>query len=132
MPLDITLYKTARRMQTYFTDYFRIEGISITFTQFLVLRELWRTNPLSEKDICHRLGLDSGTITPVIKILIREGYVEKQRGVEDERVVLISITEKGSALCKEIGSLSLSLLIGDKKAERLEGLLEELLMELEK
>ena len=68
----------------------------------------------------------------MIKILIREGYVEKQRGVEDERVVLISITEKGSALRKEIGSLSLSLLIGDKKAERLEGLLEELLMELEK
>ncbi len=52
--------------------------------------------------------------------------------MEDERVVLISITEKGSALRKEIGSLSLSLLIGDKKAERLEGLLEELLMELEK
>ncbi len=130
MPLDIVLYKTARRMQTYFNDYFRSTGIALTFTQFLVLRELWRTSPLSEKDICHRLCLDSGTITPVIKILIKEGYVEKQRGVEDERVVIISITEKGAALRKDIGSPTLP--IGEKKAEKMEGLLEELLTELEK
>ena len=128
MPLDTTLYTAARKVQTYYNTTLRHVGL--TFTQFIVLRELWKTSPLSEKELCQWLSLDSGTLTPVFKNLIAHGWIKKSRSSEDGRVVVVSVTRKGSAIQDKIGTLGLP--IDDKKEEQLERLLSDLLTELEK
>jgi DNA-binding MarR family transcriptional regulator len=44
------------------------------------------------------LDLDSGTLTPMLKRMEAANLIERKRSSEDERVVVIRITEAGRAL----------------------------------
>ena len=44
------------------------------------------------------LLLDSGTLTPLLKKLEAQGYVERTRDPRDERNIIIRLTEKGRDL----------------------------------
>ena len=60
--------------------------------------ELFKKTPRTVGDIGHQLGMDTGTITPVLKRLEKAGRVCRTRDRSDERRVLITLTEEGSAL----------------------------------
>ena len=53
---------------------------------------------MSVKDICNKLYLDSGTLTPLLKKLEAKALVTRQRDPEDERSVLIALTAAGLEL----------------------------------
>ena len=66
---------------------------------------------ITVKDLGKRLYLDSGTLTPVLKTLEKDGYITRTRSPEDERVLVVKLTKKGEQLKdqvvdipKEIGS----------------------------
>ena len=44
------------------------------------------------------LGLDSGTLSPLLKRMEQAGFVSRNRSVEDERRVMIKLTEQGRSL----------------------------------
>ena len=122
---DLLLYQAARRIQTNYHAYFRTIGLpSLTFTQYITLRELWNTptSSLSEKELCKRLGLDSGTITPVLKKLEATGLVTRARRKDDERVVEITLTEEGRAVRGKIGN-GPEIGLTDEQVEVLESIL---------
>ena len=52
----------------------------------------------SVRELCSRLYLDSGTLTPLLKKMEKDGLVTRRRSDEDERVTLIRITDQGMAL----------------------------------
>ena len=98
MRTDILIYKTARDIQKKYNAYFREAGLpGMTFTQYIVLRELWNApeGTLSEKEIGQALILDSGTLTPVLKSLEKSGLISRSRSKTDERVVNAALSEKG-------------------------------------
>lgn len=72
--------------------------MGLTYPQYLILIVLWRTDGLKVSDIGHRLNLDSGTLTPVLKRLETSGYIRRARRRQDEREVEISLTSEGKAL----------------------------------
>ncbi|MCB4809063.1 MarR family transcriptional regulator [Tamlana sp. 62-3] len=78
-----------------------LQAINLTYPQYLVMLILWENDALSLKSIGERLSLDSGTLTPLIKRLLSKELVIKKRSEEDERIVNISLTEKGKALKTE-------------------------------
>lgn len=47
------------------------------------------------KSLGHRVFLDSGTLTPLLKKLEKKGYVQRMREKEDERNLQITLTENG-------------------------------------
>jgi DNA-binding MarR family transcriptional regulator len=75
-----------------------LERFDLTYPQYLAMLVLWEHDELSVKDLAARLGLDSATLTPILKRLESVGYVRRVRGVLDERLVLIHLTENGQAL----------------------------------
>jgi len=124
---DLLLYQAARRIQTNYHAYFRTIGLSdLTFTQYITLRELWNTptNCLSEKELCKLLGLDSGTLTPVLKKLEATGLVTRVRRKDDERVVEITLTEEGRAVRGKIGA-GPEIGLTDEQVEVLEQIMTE-------
>ena len=124
---DLLIYQTARKIQKNYHSYFRTIGLpSLTFTQYIVLRELWNspTNSLSEKELCKLLGLGSRTLTPVLKKLDADGLVRRSRSETDERVVIISLTENGSELRSKI-SEGPEIVLTEDQVKTLEGLLSE-------
>ena len=66
---------------------------------------LWETSPIISKELCRKLYLDSGTLTPLLKKLECKGYITRCRDNDDERNLVVCITEKGMALRDEIISV---------------------------
>lgn len=78
-----------------------LQAINLTYPQYLVMLVLWEHETLSVKSIGDKLSLDSGTLTPLIKRLLNKELVIKQRSEQDERIVNISLTQKGKTLKNE-------------------------------
>lgn len=83
-----------------FTRFYKplLDPLGLTYPQYLVLLTLWEEDGLSLKAIGARLGLDSGTLTPLLKRMQEGGFVVRERDAADERQVLISLTPKGKRL----------------------------------
>ena len=82
-----------------------LDESGITYPQYLVLLILWEHGTRSVKDIGTLLYLDSGTLSPLLKRLEAAGFIRRQRRVEDERVVDISLTAEGQALKSRASSI---------------------------
>jgi DNA-binding MarR family transcriptional regulator len=75
-----------------------LDKLGLTYPQYLAMLVLWERDGLTVKAIGERLGLDSGTLTPLLKRLAAAGLVTRSRDAEDERQVRITLTEAGRAL----------------------------------
>lgn len=95
-----------------FTRFYkpRLDGLGLTYPQYLVFLVLWETDGLTVKAVGDKLFLDSGTITPLIKRLEVRGLVRRERDRVDERLVRIWLTEAGRALRAE--ALAIPLAVG--------------------
>jgi DNA-binding MarR family transcriptional regulator len=75
-----------------------LEPMGLTHPQYLVMLALWGRSPLSVTEISGLLQLDPATLSPLLKRLETSGFVSRTRGVSDERVLLIALTEQGRRL----------------------------------
>ncbi|AIF49945.1 MarR family winged helix-turn-helix transcriptional regulator [Pelosinus sp. UFO1] len=82
-----------------------LDALGITYTQYLVLLVLWETTPITFKELSQRLYLDSGTLTPVLKKMEKNNLLLRQRMLEDERQVIVALTDKGKALKQDAYSI---------------------------
>ena len=58
----------------------------------------WEQKKINVKELGKKLYLDSGTLTPVLKSLEAKGFVKRYRSAEDERILIVEITDKGKDL----------------------------------
>ncbi|NUZ04527.1 MarR family winged helix-turn-helix transcriptional regulator [Piscinibacter koreensis] len=96
MQLSFALYSAANRMARAHKPF--LEPLGLTFPQYLVLLELFSAAPRSVGELGTKLGMDTGTITPLLKRLEAAGAVTRRRDPADERRVLVSLTAAGEAL----------------------------------
>ncbi|KQY31866.1 MarR family transcriptional regulator [Rhizobium sp. Root483D2] len=75
-----------------------LEKFGLTYPQYLVLLALWQKDRMTVKGIGEELGLDSGTLSPLLKRLETAGFVSRIRDKGDERQVIVTLTNKGEAL----------------------------------
>lgn len=107
-----------------------LDKLGITYPQYLVLMILWEEDGLPVNDIAKKLILNTNTITPLLKRMEQEGLLKRQRSKEDERKVLVHLTEKGKQMQEQAAlipeQLFSQLLTGDLKTEDLIRLKEQL------
>ncbi|MFZ5707865.1 MAG: MarR family winged helix-turn-helix transcriptional regulator [Pseudomonadota bacterium] len=75
-----------------------LRQLGLTYPQYLVMLVLWESAPQTVGTLGARLYLDSGTLTPLLKRMEAAGHVTRSRDPEDERRVVIGLTEAGRAL----------------------------------
>lgn len=75
-----------------------LDEIDLTYTQYITMMVMWEHKKINVKEMGSLLFLDSGTLTPVLKKLEEKGFVKRQRDGKDERLLNVSITEKGERL----------------------------------
>jgi DNA-binding MarR family transcriptional regulator len=75
-----------------------LEPLGLTHPQYLVMLALWGETPLSVGRIGSLLQLDSPTLSPLLKRLQAAGLITRTRSGDDERQVLIDLTDDGRAL----------------------------------
>lgn len=78
-----------------------LDELGLTYPQYLVMLVLWENEPRGVRELGEELGLDSGTLSPLLKRLEALGFVERRRSGEDERRVAVHLSDTGRALsCK--------------------------------
>ncbi|MRN54881.1 MarR family transcriptional regulator [Paenibacillus sp. LC-T2] len=97
--LCFTIYACSREITKLYQPY--LDSIGVTYSQYLVMLVLWERRQCTVKEIGEALFLDSGTLTPLLKRLQAAGLILRERSLQDERKVLISLTEQGWALQKD-------------------------------
>ncbi|MFD1191847.1 MULTISPECIES: MarR family winged helix-turn-helix transcriptional regulator [Phenylobacterium] len=75
-----------------------LEPLGLTYPQYLAMLVLWEQAPRTVSELGEALGLDSGTLTPLLKRLEQAGYVTRTRDPADERRVQVGLTEAGDTL----------------------------------
>jgi MarR family transcriptional regulator, organic hydroperoxide resistance regulator len=79
--------------------------LGLTYPQYLVMLVLWQQDAVSVSHLGERLGLDSGTLTPLLKRMQASGLLARQRDTQDERRVLVQLTPAGLALRERAASI---------------------------
>jgi len=90
------LYSTSNALTRAYRPF--LEKLDLTYLQYMVMIVLWQEQSISVKGLGEQLNLDSGTLTPLLKRLDAKELVLRQRSSEDERIRIISLTDKGRAL----------------------------------
>ncbi len=75
-----------------------LADLGLTYPQYLVMLALWQHGSQRVGELGDRLGLDSGTLTPLAKRLQTLGLIERERSAVDERQVEITLTAAGNKL----------------------------------
>lgn len=88
--LSFALNAAANRMVRLHKPF--LEPLGLTFSQYLVTLELLNDSPRSVTELCSRLDMETGTLTPLLKRLEKSGMITRTRDVTDERRVLIDLT----------------------------------------
>jgi DNA-binding MarR family transcriptional regulator len=79
--------------------------LGLTYPQFLVMAALWDEDAVTVGTLGEKLSLDTSTLTPLLKRLESAGLVTRRRSEEDERRVIVGLTEKGAAMRAEAGDI---------------------------
>ena len=111
-----------------------LEDLNLTYTQYIVMMVLWEYGELTEGELGKVVRLDSGTLAPLLKRLEKQGYVNRTRPDDNERKLLISLTEEGKALkdkalhvpCEVAGYLNLS----EAELTQLKSLLDRMMLSM--
>ncbi|AXY50511.1 MarR family transcriptional regulator [Rhodococcus ruber] len=77
-----------------------LEPLGLTHPQYLVMLALWGDAPMSVKGIGRALQLDSPTLSPLLKRLESLGLITRTRSPQDERQLVVDLTDAGRALRK--------------------------------
>ena len=127
------LYACARKVIGAYTPL--LKPLGLTYTQYIVMLEMWEREKVKVGELCHRLYLDCGTVTPMLKKMEENGWLTRCRCKVDERVVYVALTEKGWALREQVkdipGRVGQCITLPQEDAYELYRLLHKLLDSIE-
>lgn len=94
--LCFPIYALSRQMTALYRPH--LDKMGLTYPQYLVMLALWEHETVSVKKLGNLLWLDSGTLTPLLKRMEENELLTRSRSKTDERVVNISLSDKGKTL----------------------------------
>jgi DNA-binding MarR family transcriptional regulator len=76
--------------------------LDITLAEARVIASVGSFGPFSVMDLAKRANLDKSQASRAAEALMRRGLVQREASREDGRVVVISLTSEGRALCRKV------------------------------
>lgn len=101
------VYAASRLIIRQYQPY--LDKLGITYPQYLVLLVLWEQDSLPINDIAQKLILNTNTVTPLLKRMEKQGIIKRSKSEEDQRKVLITLTEKGRKMKEQASPIPFSL-----------------------
>ncbi|MBR5231258.1 MAG: winged helix-turn-helix transcriptional regulator [Clostridia bacterium] len=101
------LYACSREIIKMYKPY--LDLVDLTYTQYITMLILWEQGSATAKELGDRLYLDSGTLTPLLKKLESKKLVKRCRSKEDERSLIVTLTEEGVALREKAMEIPLGM-----------------------
>lgn len=89
------LDRTARKVKQYAQQQFKQGEFDVTVDQWLVLKNLSENGPLSQTELANMVFKDHPTLTRIIDLLCKKGYVERILHPNDRRSFQLYLTDQG-------------------------------------
>ncbi|GAX06313.1 MarR family transcriptional regulator [Secundilactobacillus pentosiphilus] len=89
--LCFAFYSASKKFNHFYQDALR--PFHLTYPQYITLLALWETSPMTVRELGSHLNLDSGTLTPLLKRLEKQGWITRKRSDQDERQVNVTLTD---------------------------------------
>lgn len=105
--LCFPLYAASREVVKLYTPFLR--EIGLTYTQYITMMVMWERKQVGVKELGEALHLNSGTLTPLLKKLEKQGLVSRSRSTEDERNLIVTITNAGEALREQASEIPMKM-----------------------
>jgi DNA-binding MarR family transcriptional regulator len=105
--LCFPIYACAREIVKKYKPF--LDKIDLTYTQYITMMVIWEREKLNVKELGRYLYLDSGTLTPVLKRLESKGYITRTRSKDDERNLLVALTDRGGRLKEQAVEIPMQL-----------------------
>jgi DNA-binding MarR family transcriptional regulator len=90
------LYSVSRLITKAYKPY--LDEMGLTYPQYLALMVLWENDKLTVNQISEKLLLDTNTLSPLLKRMEKMELVQRARSIQDERCVIVQLTDKGKNL----------------------------------
>ncbi len=87
------LYQASRTMTRLYKDI--LKPLELTYPQYIVMMLLWENGNMSFGQISDRLQLKTGTLSPLLQRLEKEGWIKRKHNKLDDRVIEIILGKKG-------------------------------------
>ena len=94
--LCFPLYACSRELIKLYKPY--LDELDLTYTQYIAMMVLWEKKSVTVKELGTALFLDSGTLTPLLKKMEAKGLLNRRRSADDERNLIVTLTDAGEAL----------------------------------
>lgn len=93
--LDNQLCFQINRAHQLFNHFYQapLKKFNLTYAQYTVLLALWEKQGVTINQLGEKLGLGTGTLTPLLKRMEAAGWLTRTRSKQDERRVIIDLTE---------------------------------------
>jgi len=89
-----------------------LEPWKLTYPQYLVLVTLWIEGDQTVSSLGEHLQLDSGTLSPLLRRMEQAGLVRRERRLPDERVVTVTVGDRGRDLRAELAHIPARIAAG--------------------
>ncbi|MBL0847350.1 MULTISPECIES: MarR family winged helix-turn-helix transcriptional regulator [Mammaliicoccus] len=125
--LGFLLYVASKELIKKYTPI--LKKYNLTYTGYIVLVAIDKNEVINIKTLGDRLYLDSGTLTPLLKKLEEKGFINRERAINDERNLRVSLTEQGietqSEISEEIVKVFQGLEVGSENSLELRDSIEK-------
>lgn len=96
------LDRTARKVKQYAQKKFKLKDFDVTVDQWLVMKNLDENEILSQTELAHLVFKDHPTLTRIVDILCKKGYVERAPHPQDRRSYQLHLTKGGKDKVAEL------------------------------
>ncbi|MBQ7991007.1 MAG: MarR family transcriptional regulator [Oscillospiraceae bacterium] len=105
--LCFPLYACSKEVVRHYRPF--LDKIGLTYTQYITMMVMWEYRKIQLKDLGKMLYLDSGTLSPLLKKLAEKGLITRERSKEDERDMIITITDEGMRIREQAEDIPLQM-----------------------
>ena len=106
-----------------------LKPLGLTYPQYITLTLLWERDGQAVGELAAQMGMESSTMTPLIKRLEALGHAVRRRGERDERIVYVDLTASGRGLQSEARRITKCMVADtDMTPAELSGLVSKLTM----
>ena len=93
------LYSTSRAVTQAYKPL--LEPLNLTYPQYVVMMAVWGKDAVSISEIAQITRISNATLTPLLKRLEANGFIERRIIETDERQKLVVLTNSGKTLAKK-------------------------------
>ncbi|SCZ77335.1 MarR family winged helix-turn-helix transcriptional regulator [Acidaminobacter hydrogenoformans] len=97
--MGFNLIEIARKIQVAVSK--RMEPLGITFAQYRVVSRLWLEEEMTQKALGDVLTLTAATLTPMLQLMERKGWIERTTDERDTRSKKIRLTAIGTEIRRQ-------------------------------